>query len=181
MTVLSDGTVTAAAEVEESMSGEDTDSEKEVALDPGKRVSARRQAQNDIFNAFVKAKAAKITSEDVKEVNRKAQNAEDEVLSIRDLVAQDRVHNIIDKAREYQTELCERAKKQNIIAVLDTGSGKTLIAVLLLQHILEQEVAHRENGGRPRVAFFLVKMYYPPSLSSLTPAGQLCHAGLSAI
>lgn len=32
-----------------------------------------------------------------------------------------------------QTELFERAKKENVIACLDTGAGKTLIAVMLLQ------------------------------------------------
>lgn len=36
--------------------------------------------------------------------------------------------------REYQTELLERAKDENIVIVLATGSGKTLIAVLLTQH-----------------------------------------------
>ncbi|KAJ5674560.1 dicer-like protein 1 [Penicillium maclennaniae] len=58
--------------------------------------------------------------------------------------------------REYQIELFERAKKKNIIAVLDTGSGKTLIAVLLLKHVLNQELIDRDNGNPPRVAFFLV-------------------------
>lgn len=36
------------------------------------------------------------------------------------------------------------------------GSGKTLIAVLLLKHILESELIDRANGRAPRVAFFLV-------------------------
>ena len=58
--------------------------------------------------------------------------------------------------REYQIELFERAKSQNTIAVLDTGSGKTLVAVLLLKYILETEVVDRAEGAKPRVAFFLV-------------------------
>ncbi|KAJ5496799.1 hypothetical protein N7463_008786 [Penicillium fimorum] len=58
--------------------------------------------------------------------------------------------------REYQIELFERARACNTIAVLDTGSGKTLVAVLLLKHILQIELNKRANGGKSRVAFFLV-------------------------
>jgi endoribonuclease Dicer len=58
--------------------------------------------------------------------------------------------------REYQIELFERAKIENTIAVLDTGSGKTLVAVLLLKYILERELRDRAEGTKPRVAFFLV-------------------------
>jgi endoribonuclease Dicer len=58
--------------------------------------------------------------------------------------------------REYQIELFERAKSRNTIAVLDTGSGKTLVAVLLLKHTLKNELIDRAKGARPRVAFFLV-------------------------
>ena len=65
---------------------------------------------------------------------------------------------IINDPREYQLELFERAKKENTIAVLDTGSGKTLIAVLLLKHVLEQELESRAKGNPPRVAFFLVEL-----------------------
>jgi endoribonuclease Dicer len=37
------------------------------------------------------------------------------------------------------------------------GSGKTLIAVLLLQHIIKQELEDRALGKPKRVAFFLVR------------------------
>ena len=36
------------------------------------------------------------------------------------------------------------------------GSGKTLIAVLLLKHIIDQELEDRRAGKPPRLAFFLV-------------------------
>ncbi|KAK5078536.1 Dicer-like protein 1 [Lithohypha guttulata] len=62
---------------------------------------------------------------------------------------------IIDKVRDYQQELFERAKSENIIAVLDTGSGKTLIACLLIKHILDQELLDRAEGRRQRIVFFL--------------------------
>jgi superfamily II DNA or RNA helicase len=63
---------------------------------------------------------------------------------------------IIEDPRDYQTELFERAKKDNIIAVLDTGSGKTLIAALLMRHIAWQELVDRAKGKQPKMSFFLV-------------------------
>ena len=73
-------------------------------------------------------------------------------------------NRIIDAPREYQLELFERAKKKNIIVVLDTGTGKTLIAVLLLRHMVEEEmerralVQHTQPQPLPnKTAFFLVE------------------------
>lgn len=58
------------------------------------------------------------------------------------------------RPRQYQTELFERAKEGNVIACLDTGSGKTLIAVLLLQHIF--------NASSPllqkKISLFIVNL-----------------------
>jgi endoribonuclease Dicer len=62
---------------------------------------------------------------------------------------------IIDKAREYQQELFERAKGENVIAVLDTGMGKTLIAAMLIRHTLEQDMLNTANGLPQRRVFFL--------------------------
>ncbi|KAK9240273.1 hypothetical protein V1525DRAFT_395503 [Lipomyces kononenkoae] len=62
----------------------------------------------------------------------------------------------ISEPRDYQVELFECATERNIIAVLDTGSGKTLIACMLIKHILEKEQDRRERGEKKRVAFFLV-------------------------
>lgn len=45
--------------------------------------------------------------------------------------------------REYQFELFQRALKNNIIAVLHTGSGKTLIAVMLIKQMALQEKRDR--------------------------------------
>ena len=102
------------------------------------------------------------------------QNADDEALSIRSLMSKQESNVIITDPREYQIELFERAKKQNIIAVLDTGlyvckvfggcvnlplgSGKTLIAVLLLRYMLDRELEDRGMGRSPRIAFFLVSL-----------------------
>lgn len=40
-------------------------------------------------------------------------------------------------ARRYQLQLCQKAKEENIIVYLETGCGKTLIAVLLIQEFAE--------------------------------------------
>ncbi|KAK4671059.1 Dicer-like protein 1 [Podospora pseudoanserina] len=63
---------------------------------------------------------------------------------------------IITSPRDYQLELFERAKTQNTIAVLDTGSGKTLIAALLLRWTIQNELENRSQGQPKRIAFFLV-------------------------
>lgn len=65
--------------------------------------------------------------------------------------------SLIDKARDYQQELFDRAKENNIIAVLETGSGKTLIAAMLIKHFLEIELINRANGSPPQIVFFLAK------------------------
>lgn len=66
-------------------------------------------------------------------------------------------HNyIISDPREYQMELFEIAKQRNTIAVLDTGSGKTLIACLLIRYMVDQELESRQLGRHRRVSFFLV-------------------------
>ena len=37
-----------------------------------------------------------------------------------------------------------------------SGSGKTLIAVLLLKHTIDEELENRGFGKPPRISFFLV-------------------------
>ncbi|KAG2171419.1 hypothetical protein INT43_009080 [Umbelopsis isabellina] len=58
--------------------------------------------------------------------------------------------------RSYQLELLDKALKENIIAVLDTGSGKTLIAVMLIKAMDEIEKEHRETRRKTKIAVFLV-------------------------
>jgi ERCC4-related helicase len=41
--------------------------------------------------------------------------------------------------RGYQQEMLEESTKRNIIIAMDTGSGKTHIAVLRIKHEIERE------------------------------------------
>ncbi|KAI1482012.1 hypothetical protein F4774DRAFT_430201 [Daldinia eschscholtzii] len=99
------------------------------------------------FSQFLRDHQARIISNSV---------IKDEYKSTNRLVQEAESEKIISSPREYQTELFERAKQKNIIAVLDTGTGKTLIAALLLRHTVEQELEDRSAGKPPRISFFLV-------------------------
>ncbi|OEL29167.1 Endoribonuclease Dicer-like protein 1, partial [Dichanthelium oligosanthes] len=57
-----------------------------------------------------------------------------------------------EHARQYQLEVLEQAKSRNTIAFLETGAGKTLIAVLLIKSICDKML--KEN--KKMLAVFLV-------------------------
>ncbi|KAL8687466.1 MAG: hypothetical protein Q9218_006367 [Villophora microphyllina] len=131
------------------------DSETEVVganADPKQKSSKRKLEDRRAFDKWRLRHATKLANEEIKLRVRAELGKE---LTVDELIRNDQPR-IIGDPREYQLELFERAKKQNTIAVLDTGSGKTLIAVLLLRHILDQELEDRSMGKKPRIAFFLV-------------------------
>lgn len=80
----------------------------------------------------VAQRGEKVTRERVQEI---VKNTEDSYLSIRSLMRKQESKVIIGDPREYQTELFERAKQQNIIAVLDTGPFCSVIALSVILHI----------------------------------------------
>lgn len=57
-----------------------------------------------------------------------------------------------EQARQYQLDVLEQAKKKNTIAFLETGAGKTLIAVLLIKSIYTD----LQTQNKKMLAVFLV-------------------------
>lgn len=136
--------------------GLDLSSDSEDETLQNQTFSDKRRQENALFHSWCLNEGGAALRA-AKEAERKSGEDENEQVSIKDLLAkQDNAAVIIKSPREYQIELFERAKTQNTIAVLDTGSGKTLIAVLLLRHIIDQELERRASGKPHRVAFFIV-------------------------
>ena len=117
------------------MSDRDRQSDLDVAISSAPRTNAERcDARKAVFRdwfidqakAIAKLPPSTMTSGD---------GDDDRVLSVREIMARTESQVIIGSPREYQTQIFEVAKQQNTIAVLDTGSGKTLIAVLLLRYV----------------------------------------------
>ncbi|OLN97312.1 Dicer-like protein 1 [Colletotrichum chlorophyti] len=115
-----------------------------------RKISEKKRSDYAKFQSWLQSKGA----DALMPANKSS--AEISHASITYLVKEKENQRIIQSPREYQMELFERAKQKNIIAVLETGSGKTLIAALLLRHILEKEIENRESGMPKRIAFFLV-------------------------
>lgn len=139
-----------AEQAEDGSMDEDDEGDDYVvpSTKPGK-ISERKRRQNAIADGHIQNTLQK----SFKQGSRV--KPEDEALqSARWLINQSESHQIISTPRAYQTELFEKAKEKNIIAVLDTGSGKTLIAVLLLRHTFNQELEARAMGKAKRISFF---------------------------
>lgn len=58
--------------------------------------------------------------------------------------------------REYQYEIFKKAISENTLAVLDTGAGKTLIAVMLIKHMLAIENERLQSNKDYKVSFVLL-------------------------
>lgn len=140
------------SELEESDEDEDIDKDERSFHAPG-TTKEKRASENAIFRAFAMSKEHQITEKEAKEA---LSEMDDDKLSIRLLLKKQETSANITNPRDYQTELYQRAKDDNIIAVLGTGSGKTHIATLLLRHILDLELENRSKGQSPKISFFLV-------------------------
>ena len=123
-------------EMEEVDDGRESDEEPlPQASDPTVRsISERKKARKMVFSSWcvrwrcrtkmplipdrIAQHAETVTKERVREI---VDNTEEPFLSIRNLMSKQESNVIISNPREYQVELFEKAKQQNIIAVLDTG------------------------------------------------------------
>ncbi|KAB8342706.1 hypothetical protein FH972_022306 [Carpinus fangiana] len=142
---------TSADESAEDSSDEGPDTNSQTSIPTA---SENRRRQNALFESWAIEAINEIGTE---ELSRSTKVEHDAQMSLKSMMARHETDKrIIASPRDYQMELFERAKEQNTIAVLDTGSGKTLIAVLLLQHILDLELVRREAGLHRKVAFFVV-------------------------
>lgn len=124
-----------------------------LSLPPEQDSSTRNQRDNAALDAFLSEHGDELLA---KSKDKKVAEDEEDCLSLKQLLERQESTRIISNPRQYQTDLFETAKARNTIAVLETGSGKTLIAVMLLRHIIDQELEDRANNLPPRIAFFLV-------------------------
>ncbi|TVY25861.1 Dicer-like protein [Lachnellula hyalina] len=129
---------------------DDDEDEDDQPKGRSRKITERKRRQNAIADSYLRD----ALQDPVK--NHKLLPQDEANQSTRYIVHQAESQRIISTPREYQIELFERAKEKNIIAVLDTGSGKTLIAVLLLRNIFNQELEDRALGKPKRISFFLV-------------------------
>ena len=120
--------------------------------------SQKKQKQEDLFKSWFAQESQKILEEKEYELELQDENA----ASLKDMMIRQGSERIIASPRDYQIELFQRAKQQNTIAVLDTGAGKTLIAALLVRHVIDQELEDRILQKPARVSFFLVSPPPPP-------------------
>ena len=126
---------------EEDLEDSDTESKESSLVEQAQVL--RNRANRDVFNKFLQ-----------REIDEPvASQSFDNTLTSK---TSESSKPIIEDPRDYQTELFERAMRENIIAVLDTGSGKTLIAALLMRELGKKELEDRANGKQPRISFFLV-------------------------
>ncbi|XXG76282.1 hypothetical protein AAC387_Pa08g0661 [Persea americana] len=85
--------------------------------------------------------------------SKRAKQEEQETVKSAEKKPEERVEKPLEEqARKYQLDVLEQAKKKNTIAFLETGAGKTLIAVLLIKSICAE--MQREN--KKILAIFLV-------------------------
>ncbi|KIK50257.1 hypothetical protein GYMLUDRAFT_51333 [Collybiopsis luxurians FD-317 M1] len=63
------------------------------------------------------------------------------------------VNGVPIKTRGYQQEMLDESLRRNIIIAMDTGSGKTHIAVLRLKHESERELEKVSFSQYKKVGF----------------------------
>ncbi|KAL2070203.1 hypothetical protein VTL71DRAFT_13229 [Oculimacula yallundae] len=147
---LSDLSFAEPDEEEDSFDDDEEDAdEKALPLPRQRKITERKRKLNAVAEAHIQKRLLNQNKEASKSRPQDQQ-------STRWLIEQAGKEKIIENPREYQVELFNKAKEKNVIAVLATGSGKTNIALLLLQHIFSEELEIRKEKSLKRISFFLV-------------------------
>ncbi|RFU77078.1 endoribonuclease dicer [Trichoderma arundinaceum] len=148
--------ITDAVEEVDEFAPEGSEDADQLAADEGSHAQtapiAKKRRQDLAFQEWLEKNQEEVTMASKRDLDRHLEKAS----TPRPLEDGTR-KKIISSPREYQIELFERARDENTIVVLDTGSGKTLIAALLLRHVLQVELQNRAIGHEPQTAFFLVE------------------------
>ncbi|KAL9089736.1 MAG: hypothetical protein Q9159_002383 [Coniocarpon cinnabarinum] len=131
------------------------DEESEATCNDVTNEHLRKRRQNQIFDDWSRREAA--TTDFTALKTSRHQIDHQEVETIKDLLRKREGRHIIGSPHAFQTELFERAKAQNTLVVADTGSGKTLVSMLLLNHVMSEELEARASGSSRKVAFFVVE------------------------
>jgi endoribonuclease Dicer len=99
-----------AAQLQED---DDSDVDDDIGRAHGPKTSSeKRRAQNDIMRTFAANLSATLTQKEVDEAAAKTAN--EEQLSIKDILAKQETNVRITSPRDYQTELFQRAKSDNV-------------------------------------------------------------------
>lgn len=109
---------------------------KEALLNSTPSVTAIPKSSILTATAEVEIEAAKV-KEEISDIDAFLSDSD----SLKSLVIQDGPPVI--KPRPYQKEMLEDSLRKNIIVAMDTGSGKTHIAVMRMQHELERIPLHQ--------------------------------------
>ena len=137
--------------------GEIGEGELEQTHSTGTHQTSRfRRQQNSVFDSWCRDKAKTTDLSTAKTSYQKDEGSK--VTSISELFRKQEGRRIIGSEYAFQLELFERAKQHNTIVVVDTGAGKTLVAMLLLKHVVNLDIEARASGTPRRVAFFLVAL-----------------------
>ncbi|KAF9202887.1 Dicer-like protein 1, partial [Podila verticillata] len=82
-------------------------------------------------------------------------------------------HTEVLSPRSYQVKMFERALAENTIAVMDTGTGKTLVAAMLVKEMMQRE---KEYGDSPRKLNFFVVNNVPLVRQQASVIRDFCDA-----
>ncbi|KAK6085655.1 RNase3 domain protein [Seiridium cupressi] len=149
------------AEDDPNSDGSDDDVSQDHDENKPRNLTAKRVADQDEFTQWIRQEQKRINEKSMGLPCESSSMAGWDDADVKRIISSCHPADkrIISSPREYQVELFERAKEKNLIVVLPTGTGKTLIAALLVRHIVEQELVDRSSKAEnlePRISFFLV-------------------------